>query len=355
MVNVTGPGAGGPGFVDGPTEADPTLKLKPAAEQVLLNDSLSPSDPNDGAKRTGGPVGSPGQDIELEDGGSYDTESLGREMSTSDWLDTSYNVAFFSNMQEALDDIAESQQTEAFASREAATASFDNSMTEAELIEQKSLTEAEKLTTTAITSLVMSVGMATAGLATSFASSKMSADAKQAENDFKQYKKDYPDDVANPERAQASYNTRREQYDADLAAHNNASGAAGRGDDVEVPPHPGREPINPKDQFDENGQPRYIEMERRANNASAVSNTIINNLGRTIPDVVSNLIQAGYTVQIGQMEMGITIQKALESMYDRQKQNASAAESAQRDQFGEFVRTLNSVIDSRLQAFRLQG
>jgi hypothetical protein len=361
MVNVTGPG-GGPGFVDNST-TDPTLAPKPTIEKIIVSDTISDSGPGDGQRLTGsgGTVGAPGQDITLEDGDAYDTESLGREMTTSDWLSTSYNVAFFSNMQEALDNIAESERTEAFASREAAVASFENSMAEAELTLQKSETEAEKLMTSALTSLCMSVGTATLGLATSFAASKMTADAAKEKNAYKQFQKDYPD-ANNPEASQASYETRQAQWEQDRAAYNDYKTAGHDPEAADAPRNPGGPPLTPEQQQtkyqrmqDENGGPRYIEMERRATNASNVSSTIINNIGRTIPDVVSNLIQASFTVQIGQMEMQITILKALESMYDRQKQNATTAESAQRDQFSEFVRALQSVIDSRLQAFRLQG
>lgn len=337
MSSSIGPNVGGGDYsVGGPpdlgniTGAPPT-DTPPASgfQDVVVTADGKVTDGLGGssAKRTGNPGDpilppldeTPGADV-------VDATGTTVSLSCSEWLNVAYKVLNIFNMQECMKNENEAELTEAKASLKNSIASFQTSLIEADLIKEKSAAEAEKLITSAVVSLVTSVGMSVAGLCTTVYGSRLQAKAESAKDSYDNYKKANPDD---PD----PFGTQATAGNAPLSQSQQAARD---------------EHIDP-----ETGEPKYIEMQRKATNANAVANTITNNLGRTIPDVISNIVQATFTVQIGALEAGIAVTKAMETQMDRQTQNANAAAGQIRDILSGMAQFLTGYVDAGSRNFSI--
>lgn len=352
----------GPTGETGPVEAPPADSPKVVG---YSGDSITSAD---GGQKKVSPHGYPGDPPVIQDSREYDFDQVAAQESTGQWLNVSYSVGFVSNMQEAMEDVNQAQLTEAMTSMENSQLDFQTKVEKSEMTLDKAEAEAEKLMTSALISLCSSVSIAAVGLCTTAYSANMSAKGKAEEIEYKKFEKDYPNAGGDPVKSQADYKKKKadfdkqneecDLYDARVQAGRNPAElgtAPKRPDPNDVPLTPEAQATQLAKMQTPNGSPQYIETQRQASVAEAVSSTITQNLARTIPDAISNIYQAGMTVEIGQMEAAIIMMDAVASQYERQMQNARTATENLSQQITGFSQALNAVIDARKQNFSIRA
>lgn len=332
----------------------------------FVGDSITTS--NGGQKQVSS-FGYPGDPPPIQAAREFDFDQVTTDLKdVAQWLNVSYSIAYVNNMQACMDNVNQAQLTESINSMESSKLEFAKKIEKSEMTAEKAEAEAEKLMTSALISLCTSVSMAGVGLCTTAYSAKMGANAEKDKLTYDKFKSEYPNAGGDPAKSQADYLTKKADFDKQNKEYDDYTTKVQTGykpsdlGPAPTRPNPNDVPLTPEAQTaalarltGKDGSPKYIESQRQATVARAISDTITQNLSRTVPDAISNIYQAGMTVEIGAMDAAIIMMDAVAGQYERQMQNARTATDNLSQQISGLSQALNAVIDARKQNFSIRA